>query len=290
MKQLVAFAAGLILLLLVVGLIYGGKPVGGCVGVIRVEGELFSSGGGVLGGGASAREVVGWLEEARSDAGVKSVLLTVNSPGGSAAASKEVFEAVRRLDKPSVAFLGEVAASGGYHVASATDWVVANPNALTGSIGARATFLNYRQLFEKLGLREETVKSGALKDMLSGYKDVSDEERLILSQLINESFDNLVSDIRTARGEKVENAFFRQALDARLLSAKQALKAGLVDELGVERKALEKAVVLGNVSSVGDVCVFESKRTLADLINVFGASIGRGAATALGSAPKLEFS
>ncbi len=263
-----------------------GLSVGDCVGVLRLEGEFSESadaqGFGVFVPTASSKSVKELLKNAETDFRLKALVLVVNSPGGSAVTSKEVFEALRvfRGRKPVVAFLSEIAASGGYYVASAADYVVANPNSITGSIGARATFLNYEELFKKIGLREETIKSGELKDIGSGTRNLSAEEKKLVSEIINETAQNFINDVVAARGNAVRgNPFFEKALDARILSASMALRAGLVDEIGVFDDALRKAGALGNASvderGIPATCELREVPSLTELLLGFSAGFGK---------------
>ncbi len=267
-----------------------------CVGVLRVDGEIAVDGAsGVFAvSSASSTELVKLIQQAKGDERIKSLLVEINSPGGSAVASKDIYDALRDTGKPSVAYLSEVAASGGYYVASGANWIVANPNTLTGSIGAKAELLNYEALFQKLGLRDEAIKSGELKDIGAGYRNMTDEERAILQSIIDEAFENFRDDVKTGRGEKVNNAFFAEVLDARVLTAKQALRAGLVDEIGGRKIALQKAASLGEIEGSGEPeeCALEPPESpLTDLLSQLGTSFGKGIASAFKNpAPRLSYS
>lgn len=294
----VAFAALLVLSVILVLVAPSLPALGGdCVGVVRIDGDISSGGGGdaslFLAGGTSAEDVELALADAQSDSRVKSILLAVNSPGGSPVASKRVFDAVRAAAgrKPVVAYLGDVAASGGYYAAAPARWIIADPYTLTGSVGARAQLLNYGELLRKLGVSEESVKSGALKDMGAGYRNATPEERALLAEVVRELASGFQKDVEESRGAKIRNAFYAQALDARVLSAQMALRAGLVDEVGGYRTALAKAaeyggVALGGVEGDGlpVVCVKEKPFSLWDALSGFservgerlGASFGKG--------------
>lgn len=284
-----------------------GFAVGDCVGVLRVEGELTESGGssGLFASGVSSYDVKELLKNAESDFRVKALVLEINSPGGSAVTSKEIFEALKnfKAKKPVVAYLSETAASGGYYIASPANYIIANPNSITGSIGARATFLNYEELFKKIGLREDTIKSGELKDVGSGMRNLTEEERKLVNDIIKETAQNFINDVVAARGNAVRgNPFFEKALDARILSASMALQAGLIDETGVFDKALKKASALGNVSvderGIPATCELQGAPGLLDVLKQFGASfggaVGNGVLASLKNAgvqkPVLEYS
>ncbi|NUN11661.1 signal peptide peptidase SppA [Candidatus Micrarchaeota archaeon] len=245
----------------------GSTSISSCIALVPLEGAITysSSGSGVV----SAVEFQQRLQQADDDPQVKSILIEINSPGGSSAASKEIFEAIRSTKKPTIAFLSEVAASGGYYAAAGTDYVIANPNVLTGSIGARATLLNYRDLFDKIGLREESIVSGDKKDIGSGYRNLTDEERQILTNLIDESARLFEQDVRLGREGKLKEGLFLQALDARVLSASQALNTGLIDEVGIRQKALDKAGELGGVQGKETCSFAPTQPSLLDLFSSF---------------------
>lgn len=283
----------------------GGLGVGDCVGVLHVDGELSESGGSwFFASKVSSYDVKSLLKNAESDFRVKAIVFEVNSPGGSAVTSKEIYEALRDFvkKKPAVAYLSEMAASGGYYIASPADFIIANPNSITGSIGARATFLNYKELFNKIGLREDTIKSGELKDLGSGTRNLTEEELELVNDMIKETAQNFINDVIEARGNAVRgNPFFEKALDARILSAKMALRAGLVDEIGVFDKALKKASALGNIpvdkNGIPATCELQPATGLFDVLTQFGANFGRafgnGVLASLkttGGKPVLEYS
>src|SRR3989338_2408938 len=185
-----------------------------CVSVLSLQGEISFSEPSFFSSVPSARTCISSIE--KWDASSSPVLLLeVDSPGGGAVASKELYDALRSVKKPVVAYLGEVAASGGYYAASATQYIVANPNTLTGRLGARAEILNYEQLFQKIGLRSESVQSGRLKDIGAGYRNMTPEERSILQGIIDELKGNFQKDVETARAGKLTPQF-QTVLDSRV--------------------------------------------------------------------------
>ncbi|MDP2717152.1 MAG: signal peptide peptidase SppA, partial [Candidatus Micrarchaeota archaeon] len=249
----------LVVALVVLGVLSGALVVmlqsgleSGCVATLSVHGGISLDGANDLfSSEPSARSIVnqihGWQDSASPV-----LFLDVNSPGGSAVASQEIFEALRESDKPTVAYLGEVAASGGYYVAAGTDKIVAHPDTITGSIGAVADVTNYADLLDKLGVRQFSIKSGELKDIGAPYRNMTDAEKTLLQELIDETAGNFRSDVETARDGKLTPAY-NVTRDARILSAKQALSAGLVDEIGSRAVALKRAAELGNLSFDGRV-------------------------------------
>ncbi len=178
------------------------------------------------------------LKEAKENKRVKGVLIRINSPGGTVGASQEINQAVRELskEKPVVASMGDLAASGGYYVACACDKIYANPGTLTGSIGVIMSGLNLKGLTEKLGIEPKIVKSGPFKDITSMYRPMTEDERAILQGLIDDSYDQFVTAVAKGRSMKKEDV--KKLADGRIYTGRQALKNGLVDELGSYEDAL----------------------------------------------------
>lgn len=231
------------------------------IGLIRLNRMQFGDGvaliyiDGVIGesSGASLVKTGGsyldQLHAAAEDARIKAVILRINSPGGSAAASQELYRAVldlRQQGKPVVASLGDTAASGGYYTAAAADYIYANGSTITGSIGVIMQSANLAELYEMLGIDVEVVKSGEFKDMGSASRPLSDAERELLTELIMDAWDQFVEDVSTARNlprDQVE-----QVADGRIMTGRQALEAGLVDELGTLKDAEQKALELAGIT------------------------------------------
>ena len=188
----------------------------------------------------SARKIKKTLSEIAGDGAVRALLLRVNSPGGSAAASEEIYREIldfkARYRLPVVAYFSDLAASGGYYVAMPADKIVANPSAITGSIGVIISYLNFGDLAEKYGVKSVVYKSGKHKDLLSEFREPDDEERLILQGVVEDSFDNFVGVV--ARGRKMERSAVGVLADGRVFSAAGAKDAGLVDEIGTFEDAV----------------------------------------------------
>ncbi len=243
---------GLFLLALLVLVGYSINPLEGCVGVVRISGPLVTQDiePTVFSDGQTGTETISEeIASADTRPDVKAVLLLIDSPGGSVVASRQAYEAVRALGKPSVAYINELGASGGYYVAAGADQVVIHPDALTGSIGAVMTFTEMSGLFSKLGITQTALKSGAMKDMGSQARQMTDAETAVLGGIVNESFQQFKSDIVESRGGRLDMALFEQALDARLLSGRQAKRIGLADELGDKKAAIKKAAEMGGIKA-----------------------------------------
>lgn len=278
--------------LLTLGLL-GGEGLKPSVGLIEVSGPISDAGASSLLGGTSggAREFMRQVAEARDDKDIKAVVIRVNSPGGSASASQEMYEAVRRLraKKPVICSMGDVAASGGYYVAAACDKIYANRATTTGSIGVITELLNYQELARKVGIDQAIIKSGKFKDAGNPARPLTPEEKQLFQQLINNLYNQFVSDVVAGRKAATGGTLTREKLlklaDGRVYSGEQAAKNGLVDETGGLYEAMEFARTKGGLKADAPVRAMGGRGGLGSL---FGASVS-GSVSALSEAAGAAF-
>jgi protease-4 len=231
---------------------------GNKIAVVPVEGAILDT-----------RETVRWMRTLGKDVpGLKAVVLDINSPGGAVAPSQELYAAVRRLQDEGVkvvAALGSVAASGGYYAACPADRIVAEEGTLTGSIGVLMEVGSAKKLMDKVGVHLETIKSGRFKDTGSFFRDMKPEERAVLQGVIDDVYDQFVSAVAESREGALARSMQAQGLsrrqpdpgavkeyvkmlaDGRVYSGRQALKLGLVDELGDFQQAVDSAAKLAGI-------------------------------------------
>ena len=194
------------------------------------------------------------LDRASRDSGVKAVVLRIDSPGGTAAASQEIAEMIRRFEKPLVVSMGDVAASGGYYISAYADRIVAGPSTMTGSIGVIMQVFNIQGLMEKLGIQSETITSGKYKDL---SPPLSAQERAILQEMCDELYEQFIKTVVEGRKSVIESkakerglvpeAYVRELATGQLYTGTQALKLGLVDKLGDLDDAINLAAELAGV-------------------------------------------
>ena len=200
-------------------------------------------------GFVSARKINEILAELAKDDSVKAIMLEINSPGGSVVGSDEISRKVLevRETKPVVAQMGEIAASGGYYLASAANKIVASPATLTGSIGTIMQVPEFSGLYDKLGIRFQTIKAGKLKDMGASDRELIQEERDVLQALANEAQEQFLAAI--VQGRRMEEGELRELADGRIYSGKQAKDNGLVDELGSFESAIDYTAALAQLKN-----------------------------------------
>lgn len=191
--------------------------------------------------GINSSKLIETLEKIRKDENVKAVVLRVNSPGGSAYGSEQIWRAVTLMkeQKPIVVSMGDYAASGGYYIACAADCIVAQPTTLTGSIGIFGIIPNVKGLTDKLGISFDMVKTNEMSDMPSLNRPFSEKEKSLMQLYINHGYDLFVK--RCAEGRKLSKDSLNALAQGRVWTGMQAQKIGLVDELGSLEKAIEIA-------------------------------------------------
>jgi protease IV len=178
------------------------------------------------------------LEQVAASDKVKGLIIRIDSPGGTTAGSEAVYEAVRKIakDKPVVAVMDTVAASGGYITAIAADHIVARGNTITGSIGVIFSFPEVSKLLDTLGVKMEELKSGEYKAEPSPYKPVSDKVRAVSMDMVNDGFEWFTGLVAERRAIPI--ARVRELADGRVYTGRQAIAVKLIDELGGEENAV----------------------------------------------------
>jgi len=178
------------------------------------------------------------IERASKDRRVKAIILAIDSPGGTTSGSEAYYQAIREAAgrKPVVAVLGTLAASGGYIVAIAADRIVARGNSITGSIGVIFQWAQVREALQKLGVQVAEVKSAPLKAEPSPFTETSQEALAVMREMVADSYQWFLDLVAERR--KLDAAEARRLGDGRVYTGRQALAAGLIDEIGGEREAI----------------------------------------------------
>ncbi len=206
------------------------------------EGILLLSLQGVIQEGnyySSASNLIKQLEDARKQEHVQAILLEINSPGGSVGATKRLYEAVlqTREEKPVIALIHDLAASGAYYVASACTYIVASHGASIGSIGVISFHLEVHRFLQRHGIRARALKAGRFKDIGSPFRTMSKEEERMYQRLLDEFYQLFLKDI--SKGRKQSPAKVRGWADGKIFTASRALALGMLDTLGTQKEAIE---------------------------------------------------
>lgn len=207
------------------------------------------------------------FREVAKDNNVKAVVIRIDSPGGSALASEVMWQAIRRVakDKPVIISIGGMAASGGYYLASAGDYIFADPAAIVGSIGVVGGKFVTKDLFEKIGLSTETFAKGRNADLYSSNRVWDEAQRKLVRKSMEDVYRQFTQRIMTTRSGKIGD--IDKIARGRIFLATEAIKLGMVDELGGIEAALKHAAdKAGLDAGKYEVKTFPEPRTLADLL------------------------
>lgn len=259
MKKFLIVFLVLFVLLIIISLaiiaIQNNLPIGERIALIRIEGPIFDSKGAIE-----------EIKKYSKDQTIKAIVLRIDSPGGAVAPAQEIYEEVRKAvaKKKVVVSMGSVAASGGYYIASPASRIIANPGTLTGSIGVIMEIPNLEGLMNKLGIRTEVVKSGRHKDIASIFRGIKKEEREILQSVLDNVHEQFISAV--AEGRKMLHEDVKKIADGRIFTGEQALKIGLIDELGNIEDAIKIAATLSGIKGEPVVVTKEEKFSIINLL------------------------
>jgi len=225
------------------------------------DGETESMGDAVSGPFARA------MERLEDDKNVKAVVLRINSPGGSALASDRMWEAARNLaaTKPLIASVGDMAASGGYYIASAADQILAHPNSLVGSIGVVGGKFNFAGLAEEIGIHTFVLQRGKRAAWSTPVRGLDPTERQAFEALLRDTYDRFID--RVATGRKMERDAVLAAAEGRVMSGQDGKALGLIDEMAGLSAALDKARAAAGLGPDAPVEIWPPSKGILDAIN-----------------------
>jgi protease-4 len=213
------------------------------VGIIEIVGAI-----------THAKDTLRSLKQFREDDSIKAIVLRIDSPGGAVGPSQEIFREIRKTlkSKTVIASMGTVAASGGYYIAAGTDGIVANAGTITGSIGVVMGFTNFQEIFRRIGLVPVVVKSGDYKDIGSPVREMTEAERKILQNLVDNVHQQFVKDVAESRNMSIDRV--SSLADGRIFTGEEAKALGLVDRIGNMEDSIEwagrKGGIKGKISVV----------------------------------------
>lgn len=238
------------------------------VAVLYAEGAIYDSGKD----GIVDTEVIKTVKKIHKDDDIKAVVLRVNSPGGSANASEQIWHAVKTLQAkglPVVVSMGDYAASGGYYISCCADYIYAEPTTLTGSIGIFGTVPNASKLMNKIGLDIDGVSTNqhSALSVNALYKGMNKQEMALMQSMVERGYELFTN--RCAEGRGMSQEAIKKIGEGRVWLGKDALEIGLVDELGNINSAIAKAAELAELGQYTIVDYPEKKDPVKELLKMF---------------------
>ena len=245
------------------------------IAVVYADGEIVDGEGGeglLGGGGVGSEELRRAFREAARDTNCKAIVIRIDSPGGSALASEVMWQAARRAaaEKPVIVSVGSMAASGGYYLASAGDYIFADSTAIVGSIGVAGGKIVLKDLFDKLGITSESFTRGRNADLYSSMQPFTERQRRMVVNSMKQTYDVFTQRVMTTRAGKIKD--IDRVARGRIFLARQAKDLGMVDEIGgVEDAIAYAARKVSLKAGQYEVQTVPAPRTLADFFGGGGA-------------------
>jgi protease-4 len=249
-KILIGIIALIVIFYIISALHYESQPK---VGLIRIEGTI-----------TDYLDTVSIISQATKDESIKAVVIDVDSPGGAVGASQEIYRAIEKLreKKPVIVSMGNVAASGGYYISAPANVIYANPGTITGSIGVIIQHVDVSEILNKFGVKVNTIKSGANKDILYPTKPLLPEQKALLEKTVMDVYDQFLDAI--VRYRPIKKDVLKSYADGRVFSGNEAKALGLVDKIGNIQDAISEAKKLGKLEEDAPVIELKPKKSLLD--------------------------
>ena len=208
------------------------------------------------------------FERIRADKHISGVIIHIDSPGGAVVGGETLYNSIRALSahKQVVAVMGNVAASGGYMAAIAADHIIAHHNTITGSIGVLMQSFEIAELMDRLGIQVRALKAGEFKGGVSPFAKMSDESKILMQKLLDDSYDYFVSLVAKRRSITIDEA--RARAEGKIYTGQQALLLSLVDQIGGEKEAINWLKSNNIKGVVKDFALQEKKFSFSKLFNL----------------------
>lgn len=215
------------------------------------------------------------LKKASKDKSIKAVVLKINSPGGTVTGSDIIYHELKQFKKekniPVVAGFMDLAASGGYYIAMASDRVYAHPTTITGSIGVILGIINVKEGLDELGIKDYSITSGENKSIGSATQEFKEEQKQILQSIVDDLYRRFVEVVKNGRGSKLKGSM-KSIADGKIYTAKQAVANGLVDDILYFDEMVEKTKELNPVLKSGDAKVVVYSKKSTKIENIYQAN------------------
>ena len=265
------------LLLIVLFTVIGGvnvlssDPNGDTVAVIPLQGEIGYGPSNTSDSVVTPEMIQNSISQAESDNSVSSIVIDVNSPGGSPVASEEIMNSIKSSKKPVVVWISDVGASGAYLAASSASKIVASPSSMVGSIGVIMQITDLTKYYQANGINITSIKAGQYKDMGADYTPLTTTERNMLQGMVNQDYDHFVDIVSTNR--HLDKNYTESIAQGKIYTGTQAKNLKLVDETGGKTVALDEAAKLGGIKGSYNVITITPTSDLLNVLNNLSSKI-----------------
>lgn len=224
----------------------------------------------------SSQDIIDHIAKADFNPEIKAIIFEINSPGGSALASAELVEAIKGVNKTTVAWVREISASGAYWATSATDYVVAHDLSIVGSIGVISSYIDFHQFMDDKNITYNRLVAGKYKDMGTPFKELTSEEKDLMQKRLDIIYDYFVEDVAVNRNMSEEKV--KELATGEIYLGLEAIQLGLVDELGGYSEVI--SYLETDMNQTASVIVYKKKKgffdSLSDVSTDFSYSLGKG--------------
>lgn len=248
-----------------------GTTFGEGVAVIHIDGVIAGT-GDAYSGYITPEYMLDQLDQAALDDSVKAVVLRVDSPGGTVAASEEIAALIKDYEKPVIVSVGDVGASGAYMISSQADQIWAMPGSAIGSIGVIAEIPNVEGLLDKLGVEFTVITAGEYKDAGSPYRPLTDAEKDLIQGEVDEAYGQFIDIV--AEGRDIERSKVESMATGLTWSGEKAKEMGLIDHIGTYRDALDAAAEAGGIEGDYDIITYDEGGEFIDALLGISNSLG----------------
>lgn len=254
-------------------------PNGNTVAIIPLQGEIgygssHSSGESII----TPEMIQAAISKAESDSSISSIVIDVNSPGGSPVASEEIMNTINNTKKPVVIWISDVGASGAYLAASSADKIIASPSSMVGSIGVIMELTDLSKYYQQNGVNKYSIKAGQYKDMGADYRPLTTAERNMLQGMVDQDYNHFIDIISENR--HLDTNYANSIAQGKIYTGTQAKDLKLVDETGGEKSATDMAAKLGGITGSYNTVTISPSSGILDILNSLSSriaySIGMG--------------
>ena len=259
--------------------IFSSYPNGDTVAIIPLQGEIgYGSSNLTEDSIITPKMVQDAMNKAETDSSVSSILIDINSPGGSPVASEEIMNTINSSKKPVVVWISDSGASGAYLAASSADKIIASPSSMVGSIGVIMELTDLSKYYENNGIDKYSIKAGEYKDIGSDYRPLTTTERNMLQTMVNQDYDHFIDIVAVNRNLTVN--YTKSIAEGKIYTGTQAKDLKLVDDTGGETHALDVAAKLGGINGTYNTEEINPSSGIFDILSTMSSriaySIGMG--------------